>query len=204
MIGLSEKFEVFYSAKEGDKESIKRVIAMYTPMVYKWVKNLSKMCQPCFHEDMVQEGVLGIVKALETYDVSRRSKDGSPINPSTWVWWKIRASVQSAARKYRQPQDSYSLGELNEEMVADNSLHTVSDPEISTVLEGVINDVCGSSTSRKAQIVRDRFGLNGNKPLTHSELSRKHGVSRQATNAHIRSFFREVRVKYPNLKEEIL
>mgnify|MGYP006280545895 CR=1 FL=1 len=70
-------------------------------------------------------------------------------------------------------------------------------------IESLLIEGCGSIDSRRAQIVKDRYGLLGNKPLRQGEIAVKYKISKQAANTQIAKFFKVIREKYPELREEI-
>ena len=70
-------------------------------------------------------------------------------------------------------------------------------------LEELLIKGCGSLDSKRAQIVKDRFGLFGAKPMRQGEVAKKYGLTKQATNGHISRFSKIIREKHPELRELI-
>jgi RNA polymerase sporulation-specific sigma factor len=189
---------VLQQAIKGDPRSITQVVKRYTPLVQKFVDKYAWMAQEHSREDMVQEGILGIVKAIETYDLSKNTTF------MTWVYPQVRGAVQNFARKElrRWPKniepwehldtdfvdiDSY---ELKESMLSSNSNMRIQD---------IITQCAGSPTSKRAQVVCARFGLLGRPPLRQGEVAKEFNMTKQAVNSHISSFSKKVREKYPDL-----
>ena len=52
------------SAIKGDPESITKIVKQYTPLVHKIVSKYCWMSPTHSREDLVQEGLLGVVKAV--------------------------------------------------------------------------------------------------------------------------------------------
>jgi RNA polymerase sigma factor (sigma-70 family) len=197
-----EKYSSFYKATLGDEGATKDVINGFMKMVHMWAHKYESASQSQLYEDLVQEGIIGILTAITTFDIDKRTAHGKPICPSTWVWWKIRASVQTAFRKHHAAQtDTVSnmghVCDLIEDTSEDKDLYLYLD------VEGLLVEGCGSLDSRRAQIIKDKYGLFGRKPLKQWEISRKYSISKQATSSQIAKFFKRIRSKYPELKEEI-
>lgn len=187
--------QTFYDAVGGDKKSVELSIEAFTPMVHMWVKRYIYMCQEDSYEDLVQEGVIGILKAINTFDLDRRTDDGLRYEPSTWVWWKVRAQVQSAVKKMAV---SFWKLDYNKSEAIEGEVYPVNldrnDPPID--IKKLLMEGCGSLDNKRANIVMDRFGLTGGPPLKHGEVAKKYGISKQAANSHISKFVSKIRRKY--------
>jgi RNA polymerase sigma factor (sigma-70 family) len=196
--------ETFYRAVQGDKRAVDATIRQFTPLVHKWVRKYKFMAQDNMYEDLVQEGLMGIVKAVQTFDMDYRFK-GKPIKPITWIWHQVRGSVQSAARRQNKfPKYSLSLEQSDWGMnLEDSNPIELRDDKLIPNLEEIFLQSCGSMDSKRAKIVRDRFGLFGAKPMLQGEVARKYGLSKQATNGHIARFCSSVRQNHPELRELI-
>jgi hypothetical protein len=197
------KYSSFYNATLGDETATLKVVYDFMDLVHKWAHKYGGSCPLSVHDDLVQEGVIGILTAIKTFDTDKRTPQGKPICPSTWVWWKIRASIQSACRKHHalKAESFNNLGDVCDWAIEDTSGNT--DLQLHLDVERLLVDGCGSLDSRRAQIVKDKFGLFGNKPLKQWEISMKYSISKQATSAQIAKFFNKVRKMYPELKEVI-
>lgn len=193
--------QIFYAAVKGDKKAIQRTIKAFTPMVHMWVNKYEHLCPSFMHEDLVQEGVMGILKGIETFEMER-SNNGNPLKPSTWLWWKIRAAVQGSARKLSKMKGLDSLDDENKNIqLEDTCSYDIREEDFNLDIEKILIEGCGSKDNKRAQIIKDRYGLCGNQPLRQGEVARKHGLSKQATNGHISKFIQKIRQKYPELYE---
>ncbi len=195
--------QTFFDAKNGDENAKKIVIEAFTPLVHMWAHEYIFLCQPHMYEDLVQEGIIGILKAIDTFDTDRRS-NGKPIKPSTWVWWKVRAEVQSAAKRLgRYHRNSISSLNKSDELNLEE-LHVFSHRDsdlLSLDVEKLIIDGCGSLDSVRAKIIKDKFGLMGAIPMKHRDVAKKHGVSKQTANTQVVKFGNIIRSRFPELKE---
>jgi RNA polymerase sporulation-specific sigma factor len=191
--------DLFYAAVKGDATAITAVVEQYTPLVHKIVAKYSWMSPSHSKEDLVQEGLLGIVKAIQTFDLSRE------VQPMTWIYPNVRGAVQGIARKdNRRPKYPLSLEQSDwGNNLEDPTQYEVKDEYKAGFVRDLIIAGCGSLDSKRAQIVCDRYGLLGNRPLLQGQVAKKHGMSKQAVNSHIARFSKIVREKHPELKEFI-
>lgn len=184
------------AAVKGDARSITAIVAQYTPLVHKIVNKYAWMSPSHSREDLVQEGLMGIVKAIETFDLSRGYQF------MTWVYPQVRGAVQSVARKEnRAPKYPLSLEQSDwGNNLEDTVQYEVKDEYAANFVKDIIVAGCGSLDSKRAQIVMDRYGLLGKKPLRQGEVAAKYGMSKQAINSHIARFTKIVREKHPELE----
>jgi RNA polymerase sporulation-specific sigma factor len=188
--------DLFLSAVKGDARSITAVVKQYTPLVHKIVNRYCWMSPSHSREDLVQEGLLGIVRAIETFDISRN------VSPMTWVFPQVRGAIQGIARKdNRSPKYTLSLEQSDwGSNLEDSTVFQIQDEFKAGFIHDLIEAGCGSLESKRAQIVCDRYGLLGRKPLRQGEVAEKYGMSKQAVNAHIARFSKIVREKHPELE----
>ena len=184
------------SAVKGDATSIAKIVTQYTPLVHKIVNRYSWMSPSHSREDLVQEGLIGIVNALKTFDFER----GTCF--MTWVYPQVRGAVQRVARKdNRLPKYSLSIEQSDWGGNLEDMTHfEVSDDFNVNLIRDIIIAGCGSVDSKRAEIVCDRYGLLGRKPLRQGEVARKHGMTKQAINSHIARFTNLVKTRHPELE----
>lgn len=188
--------DLLYKAVHGDARSITAIVEQYTPLVQKIVNKYAWMSPRHSREDLVQEGLIGIVKAIETFDLSSGYKF------MTWVYPKVRGAVQGVARKdNRIPKYQLSLEQSDwGHNLEDEVQYEVQDDYKANLIRELIVAGCGSVDSKRAQIVCDRYGLLGRKALRQGEVAAKHGMTKQAVNSHIARFSKIVREKHPELE----
>ena len=68
------------------------------------------------------------------------------------------------------------------------------------MVKQLIIDGCGSTDTKRAQIICDRFGLLGRPALRQGEVAKKHGLTKQAVQSHIARFSKIIREKHPELE----
>jgi RNA polymerase sigma factor (sigma-70 family) len=188
--------ETFYAAVKGDARAITAVVEQYTPLVHKIVNKYAWMSPKHSRDDLVQEGLLGIVKALETFDLERGYQF------MTWVYPQVRGAVQAVARKdNRLPKYPLSIEQSDwAKNLEDTNQFELKDDFASNFVKEVIIAGCGSVNSKRAQIVCDRYGLLGRPALRQGEVAQKYGLTKQAVNSHIARFSKIVREKHPELE----
>ena len=188
--------DLLLKAVKGDARSITALVQQYTPLVHKIVNKYAWMSPSHSREDLVQEGLLGVVKAIETFDLSRGYRF------MTWVYPQVRGAVQGVARKdNRVPRFQLSLEQSDwGHNLEDQVQYEVQDEYKADLIHEIIVAGCGSVDSKRAQIVCDRYGLLGKKQLRQGEVAKKHGMTKQAINSHIARFTKIVREKHPELE----
>lgn len=190
------QLDLLQKAVKGDARSVTAIVEQYTPLVHKIVNKYAWMSPTHSREDLVQEGLLGVVKAIETFEPERGYRF------MTWVYPQVRGAVQSIARKdNRAPKYSLSLEQSDwGHNLEDTAVYELQDDYRANLIHDIIVAGCGSLESKRAQIVCDRYGLLGRKPLRQGEVAKKYGMTKQAINSHIARFTKIVREKHPELE----
>ena len=188
--------ETFYAAVKGDAKAITSVVQQYTPLVHKIVNRYSWMSPKHSRDDLVQEGLMGVVKAIKTFDLTRKCQ------PMTWIYPQVRGAVQGVSRKdNRLPKYPLSLEQSDwAKNLEDPNQFELKDEFASNLVKKIVLAGCGSLDSKRAQIVCDRYGLLGKPAMLQGEVARKHNMSKQAVNSHISRFTKIVREKHPELE----
>jgi RNA polymerase sigma factor (sigma-70 family) len=191
--------ELLQKAIKGDPRSITAIVEQYTPLVHKIVNKYSWMSPAHSRDDLVQEGLMGVVTAIETFDLTRGYQF------MTWVYPQVRGAVQGVARKdNRMPKYPLSIEQSDwGNNLEDTVQFEVRDEYASNFVRKILIAGCGSLESKRAQIVIDRYGLLGKSPMRQGEVAKKYGMTKQAVNSHIARFSKIVRDKHPELAEFI-
>lgn len=193
---MSDK-DLFLRAVDGDKKAIDRILRQYTPLVHKIVNKYCWMAPAHSREDLVQEGLLGIVKAIRTFDPSRN------VRPMTWIYPQVRGAVQGLARKENHnPKYPLSLEQSDWAKNLESShIYEVPEDYSSGLIEELVLAGCGTLRSKRAQIVCDRFGLLGRKEMRPIDVAHKYGMTKQAVNSHLSRFSKNIQEKRPELHQ---
>ena len=188
--------DLLQKAVKGDARSISAIVEQYTPLVHKIVNKYAWMSPAHSREDLVQEGLLGVVRAIETFELDRGHKF------MTWVYPKVRGAVAGQARKDNKgPRYVYSLDQSDWGLnLEDTDQFEVQDDYESSLIHDLIIAGCGSVDSKRAQIVCDRYGLLGRKPMRQGEVAKKYGLTKQATQSYLARFKKLIQEKHPELE----
>ena len=194
-----DRKETLYAAIKGNPTAITSVVQQYTPLVHKIVNRYSWMAPKHSREDLVQEGLIGIVKAIETFDLERGCQF------MTWCYPQVRGAVTGVARKEnRNPKYPLSLEQSDwGSNLEDPTVFELKDDKTAGMVKEILLVGCGSLDNKQAQIVCDRFGLLGKKELRQGEVAKKYGLSKQAVQSYLARFHRKVREHRPELVELI-
>jgi RNA polymerase sporulation-specific sigma factor len=191
-----EQPDLLQKAIKGDARSISAIVEQYIPLVQKIVNKYAWMSPAHSREDLVQEGLLGVVRAIETFEIERGTRF------MTWVYPQVRGAVQGVARRdLRKPRYMYSIEQSDWGLnLEDTNQFEVQDDYQSNFIHDLIVAGCGSVNSRRAQIVCDRYGLLGRKPMRQGEVAKKYGLTKQATQSYLARFKKLVQEKHPELE----
>jgi len=191
--------DLLTQAIKGDPTSVTAIVEQYTPLVHKIVNKYSWMAPKHSRDDLVQEGLVGIVKALKTFEPERGHRF------MTWVYPQIRGAGSSVARmEKRNPRYPLSLEQSDwGSNLEDTTRYEVKDEALSDQIRDIILVGCGSLENKQASIVCDRFGLLGKKPMRQGDVAKKYGLTKQAVNSYLSRFSKKVRESRPELAELI-
>ena len=105
---MPEILELLRQAKSNSKKiyepAINLIVTQYTPLIHKLIFKLGLRKNK---EDYVQSGIIGILKAIETYELDKNAKFG------TWVYYQIRQELQLEKVKSEQVAISRYHKKLN-------------------------------------------------------------------------------------------
>lgn len=182
-------------AAKGDARSMRAVIDQYTPLVHKLVNRYAFMAPKHSREDLVQEGFIGLVKAIRKYDPEL------PTCFMTVAFPSVRGAVQGMARREnRNPKYPLSLEQSDwGGNLEDPNQFEIKDEGLAARVKEIILAGCGTLESKQAQIVCDRFGLLGKEAMRQGDVAKKYGLSKQAVQSYIARFHRKVRTAHPEL-----
>lgn len=124
-------------AKAGDSESIDKLITSYKFLVRKIARTKFFLASGGDVEDLVQEGTLGLLKAVREYN-SAKTKGGFPSFAAVCIQSKITDAMRSYSREKHKALNTASnifAGEKEEEYLVDSVTPLPSDPLTSYIDE---------------------------------------------------------------------
>jgi RNA polymerase primary sigma factor len=185
-----EEIDLSKRAKAGDENARKRLIEKNLRLVVSVAKKYRGMGLP--FEDLIQEGNIGLMKAVEKYDPDRGWRF------STYATWWVRQAVQRAvADKGRTIRVPVHMGEKIRKMArAYNELSAEferepTDEEVAARLEWTADEVMREMETeglqgaieglpeRHRHVLVRRYGLDDRKAATLADLSEELKVSRE-------------------------
>lgn len=160
------------------------ILKQYSPLVHKIAIRFENRLFPdqVSHEDLVQEGKIGLLKAIRTYDPNYKTKF------ITWAYYKVLGAITSCKRKNDRKLPIY---------VEDNSrgieLPVIDEEE----LKKVINTFASSQLSR--EVIFYRYGLFDYPELTSKEISEKFQIPKTKVDSILYRFRKKVKENCPEL-----
>lgn len=179
---LSEKQERFYLEKSanGDIKArnvlVEHNLRLVAHIIKKYYGTQTEQ------DDLVSIGTIGLIKAINTYDINKN------IRLSSYASRCIENEILMHFRNSKKSAQDISLNEaidtdkdgnpltlLDIMSVDDNILDNLDLKLNSSKLSQFINE---ELDNREKQIIVLRYGLNGEKPLTQKEVSKRLNISR--------------------------
>lgn len=191
-----QDLELASAAQNGDANARLQLLEKYERLCHKLARKFGFTANNHDHEDLVQEGRIGLLRAMDTYDAGRGASF------MTWAYYHVRGAITGAGRvDRRQPQYPLSIEDNPRAYnVEDPSQEaTVQDDLPKDIVRKIIEECCGGLHTKRAKIVMDRYGLLGRTELRNCECAEKYGLTKYAINSHTYSFKRKVRARFPEL-----
>ena len=193
-----EEMATLAKAKEGNKRAQRVILDKYVRLCHKLARKFAFTAPSYQHEDLVQEGRIGLLQAMSTFDPN----NGASF--MTWAYYHVRGAVAGCGRiDSKQPRyplsvedcpRAYNIEDPAQEVVVRDDLPT-------EFIKTLIEKTCGGLNTKRANIVMDRFGLLGRKELRNCECAEKYGLTKYAVNSHTYSFKRKAREMFPHLSD---
>ncbi len=189
LLGAEEEQRCARSAAQGDATARQRLIQANLRFVIAVARRYRNCGLPL--EDLVNEGNIGLIRAVEKYDPDRGFRFVSYA-----VWW-IRHAILKAIREngglVRMPDgqpaqwtvsldspvgdsgDSESFGALLEDRRTARPEETM----VGTSLKEEIGSIMSVLSDRETEVLKDRYGLAGRTLATLQEAGSKYRLSRE-------------------------
>jgi RNA polymerase sporulation-specific sigma factor len=152
-------------------------------------------------DDAKADGMIGLLRAIRTFDLDHLNKDGEPVLFQTWAGYQIRRAIKDPRRCNHRPKtlcwhrrDVASLDKPTDE--GGTMMDFLSAPGDAYVQVNAVVDVApylAALTPRQRQVVELRYGLTGRPPMTLREAGARLGMTFQAVDYHERNAMARMR-----------
>lgn len=153
-----DELELWKKIRSGDEKAREEVIISYRPMVF-WLASKLHV-SPDSHQDLIQEGMVALIEAVDRYDFERGAKF------ITYAYYRVKGHMinflERSEAKAPEPVDLDSYVYQRETISIDEREEWLID------LERAIE----SLTAKEAEVIR-AIDLDG---LSAKEVARKRGV----------------------------
>lgn len=165
-----------------DKQEYTNIISnIVSKLNYLIQSRIKKHHGRMFYEDLLQEGKIGLIKAIKDFDQERG------VNFFKFALWHIQTKIRHYLLKEIKMESSYDKKFMDENAISDDNL----EKEIEVAeTKKIINDAIDKLPRRDRMIIQRRFGINCQRQ-TLNEIGNLFGLSRE----RIRQIEIEVLVK---------
>jgi len=155
-------------AREGDRGARNRMVEANVALVAHLARRLRPEGCTLSHADLVQEGVLGLIQAVERFDPSRGHRF------STYATWWIRGAILRAIRAASGPA---LVGGDDDVDALPGEERDPLEGVAREDLQAALPELLASLPAPARRVVALRFGLDGEEPHSLAETARVLGTS---------------------------
>ena len=186
------------AAAKGDAAARNKLIEHNLRLVAHIIKKYYQNCGG--QDDLVSIGTIGLIKAIDTYDMNKN------IKLSSYASRCIENEILMHFRNGKKSSQDVSLNDAIDTDKDGNPLTLMdimaSDDDIFDDLDrkmnlAVLGDYVNSElTEREREIIIDRYGLYGHQPLPQRELAKRLGISRSYISRIEKKALEKLRDRY--------
>ena len=186
------------AASQGDRAARSKLIEHNLRLVAHIIKKYYQNCGG--QEDLVSIGTIGLIKAIDTYDINKDIKLSS---------YASRCIENEILMHFRNNKKSAQDVSLNDTIDTDKDGNPLTLMDIMSVDDDIIDDIDRRMnlsvlydyvrmelTDREREIIVSRYGLNGRDTLTQRELAQKLGISRSYISRIEKKALEKLRRRY--------
>ncbi len=151
--------------REGDRGARNRMVEANVALVAHLARRLRPPDAHVPHADLVQEGVLGLMQAIERFDPDRGHRF------STYATWWIRGAILAALRASPEAGDDGAVEELPAE--ERDPLESIAREDLQAGLPELLETL----PEHGRRVVALRYGLDGREGRSVAETARELGTS---------------------------
>ena len=192
----NDEYDLIAAAQDGDRKAVEALLLKYERLCHKLARKFAFTAPSFQHEDLVQEGRIALIEAINTYETGR----GAVF--LTWAYYHVRGRIASAGKSDRkQPRYPRSIEDCPRAYNVEDPTQAieVKDDLPRGLALKLIEECCGGLHTKRAKIVIDRYGLLGKPELRNCECVEKYGITKYAVNSHCFQFKKKVRARFPEL-----
>jgi len=179
-LSAKEEADLFEKMKNGDKKAREKLIEHNLRLVAHIVKKYYTSSDE--QEDLISIGTVGLIKAIDSFDTA---------NGARFATYGARCLQNEILMYFRAKKKTSAEVSINETIDADKDgnpltyMDVISAPD--TIAEDIYYKTCANRAlkyinenfeKRERQIIRMRYGLDGNKSMTQKQIAAKLGISR--------------------------
>ncbi len=168
--------ELILKSKEGDVDARNKIIESNLRFVFNIARKYAGKGIPI--SDLISEGNLGLVKAIEKFDTT---KDVKFITYA--VYW-IREYMSASIRKNYSRADLTLIEDLQDtakkndtKLLTKSKLYEIEDEDFDDGKDKIIDELLCVLNDKEKNIMEFTYGLGGQKPLTFQEIGKKYHIS---------------------------
>ena len=175
-IPFSYERELILKSKEGDVDARNKIIESNLRFVFNIARKYTGKGIPI--SDLISEGNLGLVKAIEKFDTT---KDVKFITYA--VYW-VREYMSASIRKNYSRADLTLIDDLQDtakkndtKLITKSKLYDIEDEDVDDGKDKMIDELLCVLNDKEKNIMEFTYGLGGRKQLTFQEIGKKYHIS---------------------------
>lgn len=182
---LQEMKDFVQLAKLGDEEFIMEIVETCKPFVKRFAYQFSKSCNVSTYEDLVSYGNLGVLNAIEKYDLN------SNVTFTTYAFQQIHGAITQNTRKEFTTCDKrpLSIGNFNQD---EDTPYSVSEETIESdvnvydeVLKTLNNEKLYNAINKLQKSHKEIIILKYFEDMKQHEIAKKLNISEQTVNSRL-------------------
>ncbi|MGN0485117.1 MAG: RNA polymerase sporulation sigma factor SigK [Lachnospiraceae bacterium] len=152
-------------------------------------------------EELISIGTIGLIKAVQTFDVTRKNKLAS--YAARCIDNELLMYFRAKKKKMREVSLYDPIGTDKEgnqiqyfDVIESEDVDVVAQMEQNHKISELYRAIPAVLTPREAQIISQRYGLYGKKELTQREIAAKIGISRSYVSRIEKKALKKLRVYF--------